>query len=871
MSADSAVSARSPNTVVLFSSDPERAALTARWLLDGRIPEGDALILLAYGDRDGEVASACADLIPLDGYRLRAGPITERGISRALSSGIAAALSRHESSGAIVVIGDDARPVRTSWLAELAASLEPRAVADVLSADELRYPPELALPGLTGLAGPVSSQAQTIAQRAAIAAGTAIQPYADERYRRFEGVVSVAGLLDPFCWAIRASLAQTLTLGGMIDLLAPGETLPHALADLIHRAREIGFSAVVAEAVLVERSEPVPVRPVLPAPLADRLLRPEAVAETFAVIYAQFRSLRDLDLLRGSISRAADCCDAVGIVGLNNPLDLTDADDFKARPFAQLQPTDQQLLKECDKANEAAVARAIRGWAARVITSVQRPGRRSGIRVASRIESGRGDAVYEIVRSMQTLPGTETWILALRGDELIEDGVTYDGIVRLTRHPSAIVAGYDCAILTLWDSPRLVREDAPWGDGGSWRGGPSSVRLYRYDVRPLPRRGLVEGSSAAMAPLLAPDEVRVASVRLRRAGLLREIDRRGMPGGADAEDNMRVAAIGKSNRIGLHMLVYEREDPSDVARWLDEVYGLIDTAVLVWTSTEPVAPAFTDLASRYGATIVAHPLGEHLARARNAGIDLLRGEGLSWALFFDPDEWLADPHADARAIRRCAESTRWGWLLNVANLGEAGRAPTVSDSIRMSRLDPQGKMRMNGRVHEGFDLALQALLDEGISPRVLFFPFMLQHRGMALGRERTREKLAKYEALLRLELAENPTNPGAWVSLGWSYENSGHSAHARECLERAVACAGQSYLPFRELGIVHAREAIALFEAASARLSSAHPYAARCREVIALLTEAAPARLRRTGESETWNEPAPLPEFPGYALREEGG
>ena len=242
---------------------------------------------------------------------------------------------------------------------------------------------------------------------------------------------------------------------------------------------------------------------------------------------------------------------------------------------------------------------------------------------------------------------------------------------------------------------------------------------------------------------------------------------------------------------------------------------------MLFRSAEP-PPEWKRLAAVYQARIVHHPLRDNLAAARNAGIDALsENKSLTWAWFVDPDEWFDKPLHDAQAMRRMAESVRYGYLVQTCNYRQSG-PPSVSDSVRISRLLPT--IRMDGRVHEGFSDAWKRLQAAGIHPRLVYAPFMVQHRGMAFSADRMREKLEKYEHLLRLELADKPENPGAWTSLAMHLMNDGHKDLAVECLRRGVACAGTSYLPYRELAYWHLREAQALLDQSIDRLSEGHQW-----------------------------------------------
>jgi len=203
-----------------------------------------------------------------------------------------------------------------------------------------------------------------------------------------------------------------------------------------------------------------------------------------------------------------------------------------------------------------------------------------------------------------------------------------------------------------------------------------------------------------------------------------------------------------------------------------------------------------------------------------------------------------------------AESVRYGFLFQTCNY-RGDKPPSISDSVRMSRLE-RG-IRMDGRVHEGFGDAWKRLQAQGIHPRLTYAPFIVQHRGMAFGPERMREKLDKYERLLRLELADRPENPGAWVSLAWHFFNDGAMDEGYECLRRGVACGGTSYLPYREMAYWHLRQAQAMLDESIARLSDSHQWAKSAHDLKrALLQHVEPMSVI---ERDTTRPIAPLPKF----------
>lgn len=847
----------SPDMYVVIASDnPQRVAALLLQLLQVT-RETLALVIVGFGSGREAVVSVFESL-DLGRHRF-GGSLASDASDRWEAIGDGIELTRGPTSfggpDVVVILSDDAVPP-AGWEFGMRDGLFPTTFV-------IDEQPAMAILGQIGIVGSVSEQSSMVGQRIALSATDGEEgpdEYASTRRKMFGGMVSPLDVPDDLALLVRRSLIDQLAADGGIIRKGLGRW---SYADLVLRARELGFRSVVAEASYMGRVEMRPTRPETPGEVESRIAlyatQTSKPPKLFALLNIRTTSLRDLHLLRGTIARAAPLVAGFVVVLGNNPLDIQSDPEFlqAKNGGGTFTVNDAQLLTGCSDADPRGVGQAFAAWVAETIraSGITKPQHTviCDVWTGAPNDPGERAKAHDIVLAMRERMGLNAWALALGIGDLVEDGVTPEFVTRLCSTPNPTVLAYDLPVLTLWDAPRLVREDPPYGSGHPAKPGPSAVRLYR--VLPgavFPR--LANGRSTA-APACSPDAIRVASIRLRNATLLRPADRARL--GVDAsEEGMRCSVFRPMNRIGLHMLVYERESPEDVGRWLDELHGVLDHAVLVWTSEAEVPRAMKDVAAYHGASLIQHPLADNLAGARNAGIAALAERGLSWALFFDPDEWLRHLLEDGKAIRRMAESSRKGWLFQVANYATEG-SPSISDSIRMSAIEPG--LVMNGRVHEGFGDAINAMQQAGVEPRLAYAPFLLQHRGMALGAERTAEKLAAYERLLRLELAENPLNPGAWVSLAWHLEHEGYPEMAAEALRRSLACAGTAYLPFREAGIAKLREARALFECCVDRLSPSHQYAKHASEILAWLRVNAPAQAHLGVPS--GRVPEPLPAF----------
>lgn len=476
------------------------------------------------------------------------------------------------------------------------------------------------------------------------------------------------------------------------------------------------------------------------------------------------------------------------------------------------------------------------------------------------------------------------WILSVDHDETIEPRIDRTHLDRLMRHPDPLVNEWDFSWINHWENNRQQNITPPWGDGGRYTGGMHGYRLVRVN-KASPRRILAGGANGlhcGNVPMGGPMAKRISGIRFRHFGYMRiqdrarKLDRYNIQdptpnpiliGGTSYahithEENQLFSAFAPVNGIGVHFLCYEGEDVGDVARNLDTLYGLADRIVGVWTgewsdadrrrlygeavkrhgdnrrgTLRPVVDlwAVKDwpstgpsremacMAEHFGVEWVQQPLNDNLAQARNAAIDALHGTpGMGWGLFFDPDEYA--PANAPVALRRMAEVTdAWGWLFRFRNNYADGRF-NVSESVRMHRLDTEGRMRMNGRVHESFQVATKKLVDDGYGRVIRVAPDEMTYLnvGLAGSPDAMQDKLDRYARLTAMELADDPKNPGAWVTLGLYWLNEGHRAVAMECFARGMMLADTEYLPFREAGLEYLRLAANCYREARARMHHHH-------------------------------------------------
>ena len=768
-------------------------------------------------------------------YIIREGDTQAQSIGRAIHQ---LQLAMGEYNKHLVVLSSSVR-LAPDWYKQMRAALEQATVRNEAG--------DFNVPGRIAFVGPVSDGIALPAQHLDLAeedVSLGIVGYAAHRAKYLYGVAGHADSLDPLMVFCAATDAMTLAYALTSDQVSDARRWRDAF--------DYDGQCAVAEGCYVATTKP---KRVGAWEAGDGLARLAGYREyvanypnqsVVATITVTLDTVRSLDMLKATIASCASVVDGIAVCFDGDPTVVLDDARASRSP---LQPGDEKVLKSCEGLMASAMSLTLTNWLKSIVAAVAgRPVAANAVVYGgSDLNEGRRRA-YKAARVIGA-----TWLLLLEPDELLDGSVSRQYLTRLASHPDPTVLGYDCGIVTLYNSTTQVRADG--SRGTSMEKGPSGVRLVRWvsEVRTTPAVS-ANGRGVAIAPLFSEESIRAANIRIRKLDMLRPQDRLHMQ---ESSESVSVYAYHDQTRMGFHCLAYPRESLDDVARWLDIAVGACDDSVVVWTDDNQPPSGWTELVHYMGGRIVWHPLNENLAAARNAGINALsENKKLTWAWFVDPDEWFGNPLKDAAALRRMCESVRYGYLVQTCNYRRDG-TPNISDSVRISRL-VEG-IRMDGRVHEGFSDAWKRLQAQGIHPRLVYAPFVVQHRGMSFTQERMREKLDKYERLLRLEIADRPENPGAWTSLAWHFFNDGAMEEGEECLRRAVACAGTSYLPYREMAYWHLRQAQTMLDASIDRLSEGHQWYKPAVELKkALSRHVEPMQVIARDES---RPVAPLPKF----------
>ena len=700
-----------------------------------------------------------------------------------------------------------------------------------------------------------------------------LQGYSGRRYAYWAGKYSLASWVGSDFVCINQRARRALVNGELLDV----ELESACWQDLCFRLASIGLKCAVSEASFVAVDTDLDNFPQRVGSIADRtkfLAKHESSKKTsFAVVIEScLKTVRDINMLRNCLYSCREIADTVIVINKNNPLEIQSSPDFNASRKTGLGTQDEKLLRDCDNKDKAGVIKALTKWCKNELG-----GKAKSICLipdTSSIVDYKNQCIKYMERN-----GFDGYAM-LHHDECVSMEFDRDAIDNFLNHPDPLICAADCSVVYHWNTIDTVRSETPYSYGKDYSDGPSDTRMFRRCGKKFPLINKLKNQHSRMiGPQCAPGQVVVFAGRIRNFSVMRQSDRLAL-GVSSSTENIVISSYTEQCRLGFHFLCYEKENAHDVERWLCLMSTVSKKMVMVWTgswedsdkawysegrydlkSWPKTGPGreLSAVCKIYNCDIIHCPLNNNISSARNAGIHHLRIKSCQWGVFFDPDEWLENPFDDLRAIRNMTNSDRSGYMFKVANHRPDGRVSTLSETIRMSNLSPLLNMMMNGRVHEGFQNSLKHIQSIGIHPRLTYAPFTVQHRGLAQDSDTMNEKLDKYEKLLRLDIQDDAKNSGAWVSLGLHYLNEKEASYAEECFENAIDCAGESYLPFKEMAFLKLRDVKQLMSECRKRVPKGHQFYALCSEMDNWLTKYAPAHpiVDRGREVEV----LPLPEY----------
>jgi tetratricopeptide (TPR) repeat protein len=203
--------------------------------------------------------------------------------------------------------------------------------------------------------------------------------------------------------------------------------------------------------------------------------------------------------------------------------------------------------------------------------------------------------------------------------------------------------------------------------------------------------------------------------------------------------------MAKRPTLSLCMIV--RNEAALLPRFLASTTGLWDQFVVVDTGSTDGSQAILAAA---GAEIVEIAWPDNFAKARNAALEQARGD---WILVLDADEF-PGPGFAAELRRLIADPAIGAATINIASLQPNGSRRSAH-LLRLFPRDPA--LRYRYRIHEDIgEPVLQRLAQTGQRLGQIRTP--VEHVGYTPGQLASKDKQARDERLLRLAIADDPSD-----------------------------------------------------------------------------------------------------------------
>ena len=576
----------------------------------------------------------------------------------------------------------------------------------------------------------------------------------------------------------------------------------------------------------------------------------QAPQTAIGVMRVAFKCANDLAQFFSSVRRASLFLDGFAFTLTNDPTDVRQSYDRQLIP--QLPEPCQSFLSKLmalksDPDYQGAELEVINGKKKQILEAFVKeildPRRDHPVEIKAEIWTGQfnerdeRNSAIELAYTM----GAD-WCLSIDADEVIEDRISPALFRKWLTHPNPDMNNAYVGWINHWETMNLVRIDRPYTNGIYRMSGP---RLWKPDLTRIVS-GTEQGLHCGNCPWVGRMTQFNLSLRFRHLSIVRGIDRINktqfyneidkdlrpeLVGGQDyshimKSEKVEVSIYNPANGIAGFCLMYDEENPLLFALNLDRYYGSMDRIAVVWTSEwaeedrewsdfknlEDPAWKNPELwrekyktgpsweVAQYSRLYKVEWLHKELtkegglAECRNCAVDFFRSTNngsLSWIYFWDPDE---QPHIQnevGSALRGLAElNDTYGFMFKYANPTNTtkGTQTPVSERISMFRLEPKGRMRFAGRIHETLDESIKAMMRQGIHPNIKQTNCVFINMGLRTDPEKMRAKLAKYQGLLVEELENNPLSSASWLALGLQLLNDHDDHRARICLERVSLC-----------------------------------------------------------------------------------
>jgi len=237
---------------------------------------------------------------------------------------------------------------------------------------------------------------------------------------------------------------------------------------------------------------------------------------------------------------------------------------------------------------------------------------------------------------------------------------------------------------------------------------------------------------------------------------------------------MQTASCDGTPDITLCMIV--RDEAAVLGRCLESAAPVVDELVVVDTGS---VDGTAEIARAFGARVETFIWRDDFAAARNHALSFARG---GWVLVLDADERVVTPDARERLLEFARSAGVPAGQIELENLTQGGRR---SRTLLTRFFQRAGGVHYERRIHE-------QLVRSGAPWAVRPTGVRVLHDGYAAAQVQGRDKLARNEALLRAQIAEQPGDGYDWYQLGRVLEVGERFQEALAAYEQALELVGDA-------------------------------------------------------------------------------
>ena len=228
----------------------------------------------------------------------------------------------------------------------------------------------------------------------------------------------------------------------------------------------------------------------------------------------------------------------------------------------------------------------------------------------------------------------------------------------------------------------------------------------------------------------------------------------------------------RSQPPALSLCMIVRNEGTYLKACLESVATIVDEIIIVDTGSTDNS---VEIAKKFAAKIIVYPWDNNFSAARNQGLRYAQGR---WILYLDADERLL-PGSVPELRKIIRRKDRLYVNLLIENVQPDGKTVQVTRGHRLFRNVPG--VCFSGRIHEQVSPFFART-----NGKELFSSIKIKHLGYAKSTLEMQKKYARNDALLKLQLAEDPENPYCHYTYAQNLILTGRYEESLPHLQRAL-------------------------------------------------------------------------------------